>query len=435
VIAAALLVAVQASMGLAGVAAPPPAVPVKDTIPVVSLAEALESAAHVDPNYVAALRQVGDAAWVRRSAWSAFLLPSVNFQWSLSQFSPEQFNIGTNAVTDRLTTYALSGSYDVFRGGAKFHELAGAGAAVDGAAAGELQARYQTALATESDYYDVIAQRQLLTVSEERVRRATEQFSVARARVLSGAAVQSDSLQLLLELTRAQVNELVQRAALTISRLQLGRRIGRDGPVDAAQPETVQFQELPLSLSSAVAEATRTSPALLVARAQQRLAETAFKAERASYLPRLSLFATWQGFDEDLIPDATNRTVIGASLSLPLFDGGARELRVFRAGTARRVADAEAADALRAAARDVTEAYETHTTARAASVLAERGVTVARENLRVQMERYTGGATTIIELITAQVDLAEAESVLVQARFATRLALAGIEAILGRRLF
>lgn len=434
-IAAALLVAVQASMGLAGVAAPPTAVPVKDTIPVVSLAEALESAAHVDPNYVAALRQVGDAAWVRRSAWSAFLLPSVNFQWSLSQFSPEQFNIGTNAVTDRLTTYALSGSYDVFRGGAKFHELAGAGAAVDGAAAGELQARYQTALATESDYYDVIAQRQLLTVSEERVRRATEQFSVARARVLSGAAVQSDSLQLLLELTRAQVNELVQRAALTISRLQLGRRIGRDGPVDAAQPETVQFQELPLSLSSAVAEATRTSPALLVARAQQRLAETAFKTERATYLPRLSLFATWQGFDEDLIPDATNRTVIGASLSLPLFDGGARELRVFRAGTARRVADAEAADALRAAARDVTEAYETHTTARAASVLAERGVTVARENLRVQMERYTGGATTIIELITAQVDLAEAESVLVQARFATRLALAGIEAILGRRLF
>ncbi len=434
-IAAALLVAVQASMGLAGVAAPPPAIPVKDTIPVVSLAEALESAAHVDPNYVAALRQVGDAAWVRRSAWSAFLLPSVNFQWSLSQFSPEQFNIGTNAVTDRLTTYALSGSYDVFRGGAKFHELAGAGAAVDGAAAGELQARYQTALATESEYYDVIAQRQLLTVSEERVRRATEQLSVARARVLSGAAVQSDSLQLLLELTRAQVDELVQRAALTISRLQLGRRIGRDGPVDAAQPDTVQFQELPLSLSSAVAEATRTSPALLVARAQQRLAETAFKAERATYLPRLSLFATWQGFDEDLIPDATNRTVIGASLSLPLFDGGARELRVFRAGTARRVADAAAADAQRAAARDVTEAYETHTTARAASVLAERGVTVARENLRVQMERYTGGATTIIELITAQVDLAEAESVLVQARFATRLALAGIEAILGRRLF
>ena len=62
-------------------------------------------------------------------------------------------------------------------------------------------------------------------------------------------------------------------------------------------------------------------------------------------------------------------------------------------------------------------------------------VSVAGENLRVQTERYRSGATTIIDLITAQVGLAEAEAGLVQARFAIRLALAGVEAILGRRLF
>jgi outer membrane protein TolC len=436
VIAAALLVAVQASVGAGSlVVAELAGVQDQDTIPVVTLSEALEAAANVDPNYVAALRQVGDAAWVRRGAWSAFLLPSIEFNWSLAQFSPEQFNIGTNSVTDRLTTFSLQGTYDLFRGGAKFHDLAGSAAAVDGAAAGELQARYQTALATESDYYDVIAQRQLLTVAQERVRRANEQLSVARARVLSGAAVQTDSLQLLLELTRAQVDELVQSSSLTIARLQLGRRVGRDGPVDAAPLDAAAFRELPITLDGAVAEATRSSPALMVARAQQRLADAAFKSERSSYLPTLSLFGQWQGFDDDLIPDATNRTVVGAALSFPLFDGGARELRVFRASTARRVADAAAADARRAAARDVTEAYETYTTARASTELAERGVTVATENLRVQSERYRAGATTIIDLITAQVDLAEAGVVLVQARFATRLALAGVEAVLGRRLF
>ena len=70
-----------------------------------------------------------------------------------------------------------------------------------------------------------------------------------------------------------------------------------------------------------------------------------------------------------------------------------------------------------------------------AYVVADRGVVVAQENLRVQTERYAAGATAILDLVTAQVDLAEAESGLVQARFATRLALAGVEAILGRRLF
>lgn len=430
---AALLLALQAVAPGAGIVADGPAAP--DTIPQVTLSEALEAAAQVDPDYVAALRQVGDAAWVRRGAWTAFLLPSVDFQWSLSRFEPESFNIGTNELTDRLSQFSISASYDVFRGGAKFHDMSRASAAVDGAEAGELAARYQTALATEAAYYDVIAQRQLLGVVEGRVRRAREQLEVARARVLSGAAVQTDSLQLLLELTRAEVDELRQNSALTVARLELGRRVGRAGAVDAAPLDSAPLPPLPLTREQIVEEALNKSPSLLVARSQQRLTDAAFKAERASYLPTVSLFGQWSGFDEDLIPDAMKRTTVGIGISYPLFDGGGRQLRVYRASTERRVADAAAADAERTTIRDVTEAYEAFATARASTELAERGVVVARENLRVQTERYRAGATTIIDLITAQVDLTEAEADLVQARQATRLALAGVEAILGRRLF
>lgn len=430
---AALLFALQAVAPGAGNVADGPAAP--DTIPQVTLSQALEAAAQVDPDYVAALRRVGDATWVRRGAWSAFLLPSIDFQWSLSKFDPESFNIGTNELTDRLSQFSISASYDVFRGGAKFHDMSRASAAVDGAGAGELAARYQTALATEAAYYDVIAQRQLLGVVEGRVRRAREQLEVARARVLSGAAVQTDSLQLLLELTRAEVDELRQNSVLTVARLELGRRVGRTGAVDAAPLDPAPLPPLPLTREEVVEEALDSSPSLLVARSQQRLTDAAFKAERASYLPTVSLFGQWSGFDENLIPDAMKRTTVGIGISYPLFDGAARELRVFRASTERRVADAAAADAERTTIRDVTEAYEAYTTARASTELAERGVVVARENLRVQSERYRAGATTIIDLVTAQVDLTEAEADLVQARQATRLALAGVEAILGRRLF
>ncbi len=81
------------------------------------------------------------------------------------------------------------------------------------------------------------------------------------------------------------------------------------------------------------------------------------------------------------------------------------------------------------------QAYEAYETARAQGELARQAVLVSRENLRVQGQRYRAGATTILDLITAQVSLAESEADLVQARYATRLALAGLEAILGRRLF
>jgi outer membrane protein TolC len=85
--------------------------------------------------------------------------------------------------------------------------------------------------------------------------------------------------------------------------------------------------------------------------------------------------------------------------------------------------------------RDVVSAYDTYETSRAEVQLAQVGVTVARENYRMQEMRYRGGASDILDLLDAQVNVAEAEADLVEARYATRLSLAALEAILGRRLF
>ncbi len=111
-----------------------------------------------------------------------------------------------------------------------------------------------------------------------------------------------------------------------------------------------------------------------------------------------------------------------------------REIRVYRASTARQISEAASRDTELGVGRDMAEAYLAYNTARASAELAANAVIVARENLRVQEERYRAGATTIIDLITAQVDQTEAEAGLVQARYTTRLARAGVEAILGRRL-
>ena len=54
-------------------------------------------------------------------------------------------------------------------------------------------------------------------------------------------------------------------------------------------------------------------------------------------------------------------------------------------------------------------------------MLAAEAVIVARENYRVQDTRYRAGAVTILDLLDGQVDLADAEAGLVQARYATRL--------------
>ena len=62
--------------GLSPFGAAPTEQAAPDSVLTVTLAQALQMAANVDPNYVAALRQVGDADWVRRQAWMAFVIPS-----------------------------------------------------------------------------------------------------------------------------------------------------------------------------------------------------------------------------------------------------------------------------------------------------------------------------------------------------------------------
>ena len=423
------------AMQLASGPSLPPQIEQTDSLPRVTLAEALRRASDLDPNYVAAMRQVVDAEWTRRSAWSVFLLPAISTQLNARKFSSEFFNIGTGSPASRIVDASIDARYNLFRGLAKFNDLSRSNAEVEGARADERGARFRTALFTESDYYDVLAQRELTVVATERVRRAEEQLAVARARVISGAAVQTDSLQLLLERTEAQVELLRQEARLKVARYQLGRRIGYPGPVDAAALDTLPAPTLPITEQEAIAEAIAESPDALSARASVKATAAGVRSARGAYLPSVDLFGQFSATDENFFPTATSRSVFGISFIWPLWNNAVREINLSRATTARDIAEAAQRDIELALRRDVVEAYEAYEAARAAADLAAEAVVVANENLRVQQERYRAGATTIIDLITSQVSLSEAEAGLVQARQATRLALSGLEAILGRRLF
>ena len=406
-----------------------------DTLPTVTLADALRRATGLDPNYVAALGQVDNAVWARRSAFSVFILPSVTLSTSATKYSPPFFNFATLKPEPYSVQAAVSASYDLFTGGQKLANLAFTGATLDAAHAGELRARFASAFLTEAEYNAVLANRELARVARDRVRRAGEQLAVARARVATGAAVQTDSLQLRLELNRARVALLQQESALRVSRLEVGRRIGAAGPVDAGPLDTLPLPELPITLADAISSAAAQGPSYRQVAALERAASAAYRSQLGNYLPHASVSWTRTGFDNKFTPTLRSFSALTLSVSFPLWDNARREIALSQARVNRNVARAIREDMDRAVQHDVTAAYDGYVTARASTLLAIDGQAVARENFRVQQSRYGAGATTILDLLEAEVSLSEAEADLVQSRYATHLALAGLEAILGRRLF
>jgi outer membrane protein TolC len=426
---AGLLLVLQATVPAADSVARP------DTVPQVTLREAIRRSARLDPDYVRALGNIENAEWGRRAAVLAFFVPTLSLGLDQTKYSTEFFNPANPAnPTSTLVVGSASANYEVFSL-RKFAELGRTRAELASAEAGELEQRFQAALETESAYYDVLVNQELARVAQERSARAREGLAVARARVSSGAAVQTDSLQLMLELTRAEVDLLVRRNALRTAQLELGRRVGEPQAIDAVPLDTTAAPDLPVGLQEAVRAALDQGPQYRTARANERAAEAALKSQRSDYFPTLGVGALHQRYDTEIFPAAAKVSSITFSLSFPLWNNGLREIETTRARTARDVARTIREDLERAVRRDVIAAFDTYESSRQTVRLAGVGVAVGRDNYRMQEMRYRAGASTILDLLDAQVSLAEAEADLVEARYVTRLSLARLEAILGRRLF
>jgi multidrug efflux pump len=403
-------------------------------VPMVNLEDARARAAGVDREVVAAQGNVDVATWERRSAIADLFTPRISASTSYIRFSDPFFNFGTGAISPNATSATLDASYSLI-GSGKFSGMKRSRASLASAHANETAASFRVAFATDAAYFNVLAQRELARVIDERLKRAAEQFGLARVRVVAGEAIATDSLQLLLEVNRARVAKLRSDSAVAVARLALGRQIGLTGPAEAAPIDAATPPPLPMTEEQAVNELRSRGPEVLAARAGERRAEAMLASEKEGYLPDISIAATTGAYDAEFFPSAFKRGQLAITVSLPIWDAGQRELSIARARAEQRLARADREERERSSAELVAQAYHGYQTARAGIELATVGAEVARETYRVQRARYREGATTILDLLEAQVALSEAEASLVQSRYATRLALAQLEALLGRRIF
>ena len=104
----------------------------------------------------------------RRAARLAFIVPSLEVGVDATKYSSPFFNPGTGLPGTSAVTTHVAASYEILSA-RKIADLAATDAGHEAAAAGELAQRFQTAMATEADYYDVLANQELLRVATERL--------------------------------------------------------------------------------------------------------------------------------------------------------------------------------------------------------------------------------------------------------------------------
>ncbi len=125
---------------------------------------------------------------------------------------------------------------------------------------------------------------------------------------------------------------------------------------------------------------------------------------------------------------------LSAALSLPLFDGFAREQRVEEAQVAREDARYSVRSRELALSADVTSAYLTLQTAQQTVSLQEQNAAKAKQELKFVQDQYAVGLSTFVDLTTSRTAFAQAEADRINAVYNYHKAFAALESAIGRPL-
>jgi outer membrane protein len=408
----------------------------------VTLAQAIKLAEQVQPRVVQAQANVEDAGARLRTAKGQYL-PNLQFSSSGSNFraggaprldqATGQIIPGGSSSTSLSTN--LSASLDLFTGFRRGADVRSARASTAAADASLVDARFQQRLATTTAFFGALSNAELKRVREASVKRAEEQLKVSVAKLHAGSATRSDSLRSLVTLGTAQLQLVQADAQLAASEAALARLIGAPGRVAALDDSTFHRVITSIDTAALLSDARAASPQVRAAEASAAAADASVRSARSAYWPSLTLAAN-TGFNGNNSQDYRlyNSRQVSLQLSWSLFNRFNREQQIALQESARDVAVATASDTRRAVESGLIEQIAALDAARTQIDITATSVAAATEDLRVVQERYRLGVATIVDVLTSQEALTQAQVDEVSARYAYLTAKAQIEALIGRDL-
>jgi outer membrane protein len=285
-------------------------------------------------------------------------------------------------------------------------------------------------------YYNALAARESEAAARTQLEQAQQQLAVSVSKVNAGVATRSDSLRSVIQVQNAQLALLTAQNNLENANATLTRLIASPTPVTAQPTDTLDVgPSLPDSVT--LAKLAAGGPAVQQASAAYEAARVASKVARTPYLPSLDATYGWTSTGSDV--QFSNQTLFNTyqralrfTVSYPLFNQFQREQQRVTADITQANAEATLRDTRAQAQQLLVQNLSALRTADQQVSIQQATVLAAQEDLRVQQQRYQLGASTLLDVLTSQTTLNQAQAALIQARYNLRVAKAQIAALIGR---
>ncbi len=295
--------------------------------------------------------------------------------------------------------------------------------------------------AVKTDYYLVLKARKDLKVAQEAVTRSEEILKLFQEKYDLGSASLSEVLKQKVQFGNDRLTQVTALQQLEVRKDQLAVDIGID-PKTEFDVEDIQIKrETPEDVDALVADALRSHPSLLAAKANMDASKYDVRSAWGWYMPKMSLgysYGWGNNYFDALSKDVFNfRAENGGAqlqltLSLSIFDGFSRERNMSRAKAGLSNARYQMTYTRNSVIKSIEDA-------RLGVQLADEKLTVTKETEQSAQEdfdlvqaKYNLGAAAQWEMLDAQVSLSQAQFNTISAEFDYNLSLAKLQNALGK---
>lgn len=334
--------------------------------------------------------------------------------------------------------------YVLFDSGKRSKEVERSKAEHLAAAAAFQRANQDVAFAVVQGYYGLLTEEQHLEAARQILSTAQTTEDAAQAQLQNGRATLPDVLNARAAKAQAAYDLEAAAGAERIARVTLRESLGVEpsDEIEIAKPEnTPAPAEVMRSIQQLVESALQNRPDLEQLSQKLRSSEAEIGIARAAQRPSLQLdskigqTAVWPTSSYGQLGAADQTTWnVGVSFRWSLFDAGQRKNQVAIAESQFREQQDELREQQDRITREVWIAYVSFRTAVRQREAAENLLQSAQTSYNASFEAYQYGVKNLIDVVTAEKQLAEARLAQVQAYSAVWLDAVQLEYATGRLL-
>lgn len=363
-------------------------------------------------------------------------LPSLNasgrWSWNKSDIKSDLISSeGLSSVTTETRNYSAGVSADwvLFDGLANYGNLSQSQNNLESAKLSIERMKQDVVFQVVNLYYDVVNTLQLLKFKEDDVKWNQKNLETITERNKLGAVTLADVYAQQVRTGNAELEVIRTKNLLETSKANLLYYLGLDVLKEYTFVESFSSEEKKMldakitddykNLSSLVEQALENRPDYKSSILNLESAYDGITIARSGHLPRLSGDATY-GIRANRLSDITdNKSLsVGLTLSIPIFSGWSVSERVQSAQVRAENTEIDVIDLERTIKKDIQKSFLDLQAAEKGLIVSQKNVIAAEENQKIEQEKYSLGAGTLLNVLIANSEYSNAQTNYINAQFA-----------------